>query len=160
MKKIDFTKKLPEKRLPRTLSGWIKASVEDALVLSKRSGFKLDMNVFNELKRDDNTGEPKICCVCLGGACIVGRGLVKPGDFSDIDDKAAEIAYALDSVRWGDLDEAADNLFRNKLINWVPTRSAMKRAHDLIRKHYRYKEARAPFNVYLEAAEILKHKPR
>lgn len=160
------TKQFPEKRLPRTLSGWIKAAVDDAQRLSRTPGFKLHMGYFNDVitsysKTGVENGE--VCAVCFGGAAIVGRGLVKPGYFMGATGGiATDVAYALDNVRQGDIAQAARELFHVDLIDWVPTYRSMERASELIARKYRRDNGlmRAPWSVYLEAAEIVKHKPK
>lgn len=153
---VKQLKKFPKKKLPTTLSGWIKTAVKDAQALAKLPGFALDMYTYNSFDGDD------VCHVCLGGACIVNRGLRAPGSFTGPDSStSAAVASALDHVRRGKLQNAARTLFQAKLIAWVPTESSMMRAGDLIERRFlNYLKGRASWDAYLEAAEIVKHKPQ
>ena len=147
--------KLPKKPLPKTLSGWITAAVEDAKALSKKRGFKLNMYEWNAINYD---GTRATCMVCLGGACIVGRGIVAPGEIFSGDGE--EIAYALDDIRSGNVEFAAKNMLHSKLISWIPSKSSIERATNLIQSRYREALGRAPFETYLEAARMMRHKPK
>lgn len=142
---------------PITLSGWIVAAVADAQALVKTRGFKLDMDRYNNILP---RGEDLVCHVCLGGAVLVNRGLVAPGDSTGDSTKSQALAYSLDDVRMGRLSSAADLLYKNQLIGWVPTARSLERASELIKNAYRYNPGRAPWHTYLEAAQIVKHKPK
>lgn len=152
-------RQLPKKRLPRTLSGWIKATVEDAQRLSRTRGFKLNMGVFNDLVPDPSKTDPdrQVCQVCMGGAVIVGRGLVPLGE--DVGDSQF-LAFAIDDIRTGLVEAAAAAMLRHDFIDWLPTVSSMKRASAIIRRAVSYRNDRAPWSAYLKAAEIVKHKPK
>ena len=112
-KKVSFKKfkKLP---LPRSLSGWILASVEDAKFLSRTRGFRLNMSVFNEFpqvynaKKNDYV-DGSVCEVCLGGSVLVRRGLVAPGDHTN-GDNTSSLGAGIDSVRAGDLASSIQHL--------------------------------------------------
>lgn len=109
--KIDFSEFGPKaKKLPRTLSGWIRVAVEDAKRLSKRKNFELDMGVYNNFEEDDEGNETGVCHVCLGGAAIVGRGLVPPGEDTN-GDATSDVAYSLDMVRRGNIYSAIRFLY-------------------------------------------------
>src|SRR5690349_11247415 len=104
-------------RLPRSLSAWIKAAVADAQRLERTPGFELNMSTYNTIKTPDETGdEDSVCHVCLGGACLVARGLIAPGQGVGLKDVPIHIAYALDSVRTGDLEGAVEQLLAVDMI--------------------------------------------
>ena len=167
MKDDDKFAKFPAKKLPTTLRGWIIAAVNDAKSLAKmKKQFRLDMYTFNTF--NDKPAPNKVCMVCMvcmGGAVLVGHGLVAPGaEFTrgnlDEDIEASKIAFAIDHVREGNVRRAADILFRESLISWIPSCVALERAQGLINDHFDRKTGRAPWSTYLKAAEIVKHKPK
>lgn len=151
----DPFEKRPAKRLPKTLAGWITTAVRDAQELSQDKHFKLNMSVFNDFQ-----GFKLKCHVCLAGACLVNRGLIAPG--SDFNGHNNTIAFSLDDIRGGFVEEAANRLFRKRLIAWKPTKAAIQRASDLIFNNCKASldGGRAPWDVYLEAARIVSHKPK
>ena len=116
-KKIKF-KKFKQKPLPTSLSGWIRSSVEDAKLLAKTPGFALYMADYNMFSDFTDSGE-KTCYVCFGGAAIVGRGLVGPGEGLN-GPVSTNIAHGMDSVRSGNLHSACINLAAAGVIpSWL-----------------------------------------
>lgn len=92
------------KPAPKTLSGWVRAAVEDAQRLSKTPGFRLNMGEWNYVR----PGPQPVCQVCLGGAAMVGRGVTGPGvgPVGYVLNHAKEevdISYILDCIRTGDV---------------------------------------------------------
>lgn len=98
--------KIAIKPRPHTLSGWIRASVEDAQRIAKLNSFVLDMCTYNEVIDGK-------CHVCQAGAALLGRGLIKPGKHLLGSSRAApNIALALDGIRMG--------VLRSDCIHLVP----------------------------------------
>lgn len=114
-----------KKRLPTRLSDWILIAVDDAIRLSKmKNKYRLNMDVFNEIEdrvydeEKDEYVKGKICEICLGGAAIVGRKLVDPGDGTNGDDTTV-IACGLNSVRCGYLIDAVLQFYEVPDLNGI-----------------------------------------
>lgn len=141
-------------RLPRSLSAWIKAAVADAQRLERTPGFELNMRTYNTLERADETGlDSDVCHVCLGGACLVA-----PGQGVGFRDVPIHIAFALDSVRTGDLEGAVEQLLAGGMISKKPSAKALERAGKLIDRNFNNTLGRASWKTYLKAADIVKVK--
>lgn len=154
------------KRLPRSMYGWLVAAVADARRLEQMPGFELDMSTFNSMSGERNVWgdmvKPHTCLVCLGGACIVGRGLIAPGKgIGPISGRAATLAYALEYVRSGHIRKAVDKLFDAGLISRKPSQRAIAEATNIIKRSYKgvFRE-RATWSAYLAAAEAVRQHAR
>jgi hypothetical protein len=157
--------------LPTTLSGWIRAAVEDAQRIEKLPGFVLDMGHWNNFTAPDDIDVPydpsasskPVCRVCLAGAAFLGRGLVAPGNGCDITyDVAAkigkrELAEVLDYIRVGNVYDALWGWGEGFDPEYVMEVSyAVEDLADEIKEQYRKRdERRADWALYLELAREL-----
>ena len=158
---------LPAKRskgkwLPRTLSGWIVEAVKDVKKFEKDKNFVLDMNSYNSYYLDPISPD-KICHVCMGGAAIVGAGLVRPGTGTN-GDYSSNVAHALDSVRTGYLICAINHLYGYYGYNVSKGLDVTQPLEDkltdldnwiICNLTFTFK-GHAPWEVYLKVAEELK----
>jgi len=162
---LKYKLKFRKQGLPTSLSGWIVAAVKDARRLEKNPNFVLDMSRFNDLVLDGRTllegraskkrGRAK-CHVCLGGAAIVGRGLVKPGDDTN-GDMSTAVAHALDYVRMGDIQSALYNMYSGTQELSGGFNEKLVQIESRVEKEYDAAVgARADWATYLQAAKELK----
>ena len=140
------------KGLPDTLSDLLRVAVQDAMILEKTPGFKLNMSnwvlPFN--------GE---CHVCMAGACMVKElGIAPPplrASFpEDVKNyRASRKLYAIDSMRQGDVDVAAKYL---KLDLTEAQGKVIEDAGNFIALSYINKQQRATWRTYQKASRMLR----
>lgn len=149
-----------KRRLPTRLSSWIVAAVKDARRLEHTKGFQLDMMTFNSISPED-----KLCHVCLGGAAIVGRGLVAKGEGRN-GPYSYMVADILNEVRTGEVFTAVSGFYGFEQTDSLPQdvkdeleKIGQKIFHDYEvgrpRKGVRVASA-ASWNTYLKAAAELR----
>jgi hypothetical protein len=158
---LRYSVELDKKGLPETLSGWIRSAVADAKKLDKTKGFRLDMGTFNSEFPAGVYGSRKClteCHVCLGGAALVGRKLVAPGEGIN-GPETRNIAYALDYVRVGDLESAVRYMYEDADLGFRPSSELRGRLAKLsapVATACRASSSgRAPWPVYLKLADRL-----
>ncbi len=143
-------------KLPNKLSELLRLAVRDAQAVEANPLYRLDMAVYHEpiANEDEETGErTEYCAVCMAGAVMANTlGAdpdceTGPSEFGE-----TEQLYAIDNLRSGDLDDA----FASLDLDPDPAQeAAADAASELIRKGYDCYLGRAPWPVYLEAADIL-----
>jgi hypothetical protein len=110
-------KPLKSRKVPTKLSDLILMSVDDAIRLSKRPGFRLNMAVYHDVHNG-------VCNVCLGGAAMVGLYGIKQmrhrGAFFRLSGEQKIPARVMDAVRCGMIRTAVLEL--DAPLAWDPIR--------------------------------------
>ncbi len=132
----DELKKMPLSQLIR-LSVWHGVAY-DRLV--EGDGYEWDMGTW--LFLDPSTGT---CSACVAGAVMLGMGGRSHFDQDDV----PEWMDTIDDVRVGAIDH---NPCMPSPLDW-----AIVEANILIQKHWSPCVGRAPWNIYIEAADILQN---
>lgn len=151
---------------PTTLSGWVRAAVEDAQRLAATPDFMLDMSCWNEVtdlipegRTTPDSGPRKLVCrVCLAGAALVGRGIQEPNDqthncYVDYQGLRVNMELLLDSIRTGGVLYA--------LSLWDPRARVTDELMSLGRQIYdacntpQEVASLAPWRLYLELVDEL-----
>lgn len=151
---------------PTTLSGWLRAAVEDAQRFERTPGFELRMDTWNDWKwTEDHSAH--VCAVCLAGAALVGRGIRKPGTGLPIyfgrDNRKSEVWFttrALDQLRAGDVVRAilmwvTGDLDASMDVGDMPPLRELPSAYLVYRSYVGNETARADWDLYLKLADEL-----
>lgn len=139
-------------KLPNKLSELLRLAVRDAQAVEQRDGYRLDMLVFHEPRRGGS------CAVCMAGAVIANTLEGDPScDLAPADfDQDTWRLWAIDSMRQGAFVDALNELLHpNERDATRLDRRACNQARALVEAAYRRNINRAPWPVYLEAADIL-----
>lgn len=131
-------------RLPEKMSALLRVAVADARKLAHDPRYKLDMGLFHAQRENR-------CHVCMAGAVMActlksnPRSPLTPYNFSGLGGRLDSI----DSMRTGNFDLTLDDIDCESLV------AAAKEAGELVNKHYKSRLGRAPWSIYLQAADIL-----
>lgn len=136
-------KKSATKRLPKKRSALLRIAVRDAMKCEKDPRFKLDMLSWVTPVGDGT------CKVCMAGAVMVQRLAVGDGRVYMMFESISDLnlrgkLYDIDQMRCGEFyDENGE----------IDMRAAP--AAKLISKHFDHDLGRAPWDIYLRAADML-----
>lgn len=140
-------------KLPEKQSALLRLAVKDAQVIEKNKNYKFDMGEWH-LPKFDNTGKPTgKCTVCLAGAVIANTLKVSP----KVEKNPYDLEYEghrdtclklrkIDELRGGTIYYTGEDDDRME---------AVETAANLISFNYSDHLGRAPWKIYLKAADIL-----
>ena len=131
---------------PTTLSALLRLAVKDARKVAKMKTRRLDMSVWHELRG-------RICAVCMAGAVMDRTLAMDPREDFNPYNMPARWGYALDGI-----NKMRVGLFTRAWGQGPFTREhilALGAAALLVSSNMSERLHRAPWRVYLKAADIL-----
>ena len=150
-------------KLPTTLHGALRASVEDAQKLEATGKYYLNMSEWHLPRRTDTK---KKCQVCMAGALMVSRldvpddayanptGMQLDGVNTPFSMEAHDILDAVNEMRIGDVYTAFHCVYERELT--YQELDVVEVCGRIIRGEYEEPPGRAPWEVYLNVAARLK----
>jgi len=125
--------------LPDKPSELLRLAVHDAKLCARSKKYVLDMEAWHDLDRDG-------CHVCMAGA-VIAKTLQKETDCNGIlGDHAWARLHVINCLRTGSATFTAYNMYT--LLRTHP-------AQQLIFAHFDPRKGRAPWRIYLQAADLL-----
>ena len=143
------TKKKPV-RLPSKLSALLRLAVKDAKAVSRRKAYRLEMGSWHRPEPDGP------CLVCMAGATMANTLKVDPRcmiEPQELDESTRNKLYAIDSARAGAFQSALWELHQRRPP--VSKRETLRRIGSEVYAKHKSADGRAPWSVYLAAADEL-----